>query len=219
MKSYTLTLTLLSPALAGAGEGFGAIVDSDIVFDEAGVPFIPAKRIKGCLLDSACEIRKIFEAAGIDYALPIEETFGRQGSESSAPVYFSNLMIEDYETVKAWLDFFLDDRRYKSVLSGDAILGTFTEIRRQTRIDKKYGTAAEGSLRTSRIIQKARVFTGEVIIETPDAIIPETIAMACANFRRFGTARNRGFGEIRCVLSEDGREISITKRLEELCAG
>jgi CRISPR/Cas system CMR subunit Cmr4 (Cas7 group RAMP superfamily) len=61
MKTYTLKLTLLSPCLIGSGEGFGAVIDSDIVFDEFGIPYIPAKRIKGCLRDSAIEVCEMFK--------------------------------------------------------------------------------------------------------------------------------------------------------------
>lgn len=217
MKTYHLKLELLSPALAGSGEGYGAIIDSDIVFDDIGIPYIPAKRIKGCLLDSANEVKDMFTSAGIGFNLPISNIFGDIGTEHSAPVYFSNLTIENYDQNKAWLKYYLKMGKYKNILSKENILECFTEIRQQTRIDETDGVAFEGSLRTSRLIRKGWTFTGEVVVEHPDQNILETLALACMNFRRFGTSRNRGFGEVRCTLLDGGNEISIQSRLEELC--
>ncbi len=217
MKTCQLKLELLSSALAGSGQGYGAIIDSDIVFDDIGIPFIPAKRIKGCLLDAANEIRDMFKSASICFDLPISHIFGEVGKEQSAPVYFSNLVIENYDATKAWLEYFLQSEKYKAFLSKNSILETFTEIRQQTRIDENDGTAAEGSLRTSRMIRKGQVFIGEISVDTSDKEILETLALACMNFRHFGTNRNRGLGEVRCRLMDGEKEISAQSKLEALC--
>lgn len=216
MKSYHIKLKLLSPALAGSGEGYGAIIDMDVVVDDIGIPYIPAKRIKGCLLDSIKEIKDMFELADIAFDLRIGEVFGKEGAKHSAPVYFSDLMIEDYTENRMWLEYFLNNKNYQSIISKDAILETFTEIRQQTRIDEEDGVAFEGSLRTIRLIKKDVIFTGEVFIEDPNQPVLETLSLACMNLRQFGTSRNRGFGEIQCDFS-GSNEISIQKRLEELC--
>ena len=107
---YTLKLELLSPALVGSGQGFGTVIDTDIVFDEAGIPFIPAKRIKGCLLDAFKEVKDMSGISEI-FNIQCEDIFGKIGSEKSAPVYFSNLVIENYETNKAWLQYYLSNKK------------------------------------------------------------------------------------------------------------
>lgn len=216
MKSYHIKLKLLSSALTGSGEGSGAIIDTDVVFDDIGIPYIPAKRIKGCLLDSIKEIKEMFKLAGIGFDLPVVDVFGKEGAKYSAPVYFSDLMIENYAENKVWLEYFLKNKNYKAIVSKESILETFTEIRQQTRIDEDDGVAFEGSLRTIRLIKKDVIFTGEVLIEDPKKHILETLSLACMNLRQFGTSRNRGFGEIQCDFS-GSNEISIQKRLEELC--
>jgi len=132
MEEYTLKIKLVSPALTASGEGFGAIIDTDIVFDEMGLPYIPAKRIKGCLLDSAREVKEMFEKSEINCPLCIKKTFGDAGTKTSAPVYISNLYIKDYAKNKEWLNYFLKSDDYKAVLSKEKILKTFTHIRRQT---------------------------------------------------------------------------------------
>ena len=66
MNNYKLVLELKSPTLIGSGSGFGAEIDTDIVFDELGLPYIPSKRIKGCLRDAIKEIEEMFSLAGVD---------------------------------------------------------------------------------------------------------------------------------------------------------
>ena len=102
MKSYTIEIQLISDAIIGSGEGFGSLIDTDIVFDGLGVPFIPARRIKGCLRDAARRCRddgqrrdyfiyrfeKEARSEGTQVFSLVEETFGRHGHVASAPVFF-----------------------------------------------------------------------------------------------------------------------------------
>jgi CRISPR-associated protein Csx10 len=215
MKAYQVKLELLSPTLIGSGEGFGLLIDTDIVFDDAGIPFIPSKRIKGCLLDSVKEVKELFDSSHIDYSINIETAFGKTGSSESGAVYFSNLTIEDYDINKAWLDYYLKNNKYPDLLSKERILETFTEIRQQTAIDN--GVAKDGALRTIRVIKKGFKFYGDVHIDNETEAIVNTLALACLNFRFIGTKRNRGFGEVHCSLLKDGNELPIKKKLEELC--
>ena len=45
-----LKVKLKSYTLCGSGEGRG-LIDSDIVFDRHGIPFIPGRRVKGLLVN------------------------------------------------------------------------------------------------------------------------------------------------------------------------
>ncbi|MGH7453354.1 MAG: RAMP superfamily CRISPR-associated protein [bacterium] len=217
MKKYQLRIELLSPTLAGSGVGFGSGIDTDVVFDDLGLPYIPAKRLKGCLRDAAEEVREMFSLAGIKAdQIQIENTFGETGNESAAPVYFSNLYLENHEQTQAWLRYFLKSNDYKHLVTSDRILDTFTEIRQQTKIDD--GVAFEHSLRTIRVLRKGLKFCGEVRFESDDEHILNTLLLACLNFRRFGTKRNRGLGEVSCfLLNEEGQAQSIADTLEALC--
>ncbi|MBF0103541.1 MAG: hypothetical protein HQK77_21800 [Desulfobacterales bacterium] len=215
MKTYQIKLKLLSPTLIGSGEGFGALIDTDIVFDDTGIPFVPSKRIKGCLLDSANEVEEMFNRSSILFQIDIETTFGKIGSATSGTVYFSNLTIDDYHNTKTWLDYYLKSNTYPEILSRERILQTFTEIRQQTAIEN--GIAKDGSLRTIRVIKKDIEFYGEIQIENETDSILDTLMLACLNFRFMGTKRNRGFGEIQCSLLDNGQELHIQKKLEERC--
>jgi len=216
MKEYSLRLELLSPTLAGSGLGFGASIDTDVVFDNLGIPYIPAKRIKGCLLDASRGVKEMFSLAGIRTDdLQIEHTFGESGSEHGAPVHFSNLYIKDYQLNKAWLNYFVKSKAYKNIVTPGRILDTLTEIRQQTRIGDN-GIAFEHSLRTIRVLQKGTEFYGDVQVQLDNEEITNTLLLACLNFRRFGTKRNRGFGEVRCSLLSDGKALTIEEKLEVL---
>lgn len=216
MSKYKIKLELISPTLVGSGEGFGAIIDTDIVFDEVGIPFIPAKRIKGCLRDSAMEVREMFDRSKIDFQLKINETFGMSGRENSTPIYFSNLTIQDYEQNKKWLEYLISKKEYSNILSKDRVLETFTETRQQTAIGSE-GVALAHSLRTIRVLKSGLIFYGEIEIEPEDPEITNTLIFACSNFRHLGTKRNRGYGEIGCKLIEGEQEIYIKEKLEEIC--
>jgi CRISPR-associated protein Csx10 len=226
MKTYNLKLTLQSPCLIGSGEGFGAVIDSDIVFDELGIPYIPAKRIKGCLRDSAIEVCEMFKQAEIKMFVLEEENsengfkiisrlFGNPGDEKPAQVYFSNLTIEKYEETVQWLRYLM--KEYKDIITRESIINQYAELRQQTAIDEGTGTAQEHSLRTIRVAKKGISFTGTIDIEEANDDLIALLYFACKNLRRMGTKRNRGFGSIECKLYEDSKEINFLAKLEELC--
>ena len=223
MTDYTLQVTFNSPTLIGSGEGFGATIDTDIVFDEVGLPYVPAKRVKGCLRDAVLEVCEMFDRANMKYYQPLQKqivlTFGSPGEEHSAPVYFSNLTIAKYEENKAWIAYFIRQEAYSGMLSRERILETFTEIRQQTAINKDDGVAKPHSLRTIRVLKKGFAFSGTLTIDDDShhANILTTLLLACANFRAVGTKRNRGFGEVRCVLlDKHEQELSIQDRWEAI---
>lgn len=216
MKTYRLQVELKSQTLIGSGEGFGAIVDTDVVFDDVGLVYIPGKRCKGVLRDSALEVLEMFELAIQDAPAPltpahIERCFGLPGQAASTPVAFSNLTLEQYDDNYRWLNALLAQKKYAGILSRDRILSTFTELRRQTAIDSETGVADDHSLRTVRVLKKGLVFSGTIRIDEdgPQQDILNLLIFACANLRGIGTKRNRGFGEVRCTLWDGERRLSL----------
>lgn len=233
MNTFYLKMTLRSDTLFGSGEGFGAIIDNDIVFDEVGIPYIPAKRIKGCLRDAADETFRMFREAKLTfppqanggtindtereayYANLLANVFGRGGGTTGG-AYFANLMIDEYDCNKAWLSYL--SKQHKHILAKDAIMDAFTTIRQQTAIDEETGVAKDQSLRTVRVARKGMVFYGEIRVSFDEPYIQEILALACLNLRHIGTSRNRGFGEVECCLLDEHREsVSVLDKLEGLC--
>ncbi len=215
MNNFKLEIKLEGPALIGSGVGFGAEIDTDIVFDEFGLPYIPAKRIKGCLREAINEITDMFSMAEIDAVkIDINKTFGKAGEKDLAPVYFSNLYLPDYEKIRAWLNYLTNE--YSTFITHDRIIEHFTEIYQQTKIDK-YGVADEHTLRTIRVLRKGLRFEGQVKVDSDEEIILNTLLLACQNFRQLGTKRNRGYGKITCVLYDSTNKLDAKPLLEEIC--
>jgi len=226
MKTYTIKITLKSPCLIGSGEGFGAVIDSDIVFDDLGIPYIPSKRIKGCLRDSAIEVCEMFESSQINlidltkdnqkngYQI-VSAIFGNPGDDKPAPVFFSNLTIEGYGVITEGLHYLISIS--SSIINRESIINQYTELRQQTAIDETKGVAKEHSLRTIRVAKKGLIFEGTIDFDEDNDEWLTLLFFACKNFRFMGTKRNRGFGAIECRLFEDSREINLIDRLEALC--
>ena len=62
---YTLTIKLLSPTLLMSGQG-DVNTDSTIVHDRYGIPYIPAKRVRGVLYESALEVAEMMELSNLN---------------------------------------------------------------------------------------------------------------------------------------------------------
>jgi len=223
--NYQITVRLLADALIGSGEGFGAIIDTDVVFDEVRIPYIPGRRFKGCLRDSANEVLGIFDKCAINGFIStdknngrfrvIDEIFGTP--EDPSLLHISNLTIGDYENNKNCLRYF--NKKYPYILPKDEIISYFTIIRQQTKIDAR-GLAEENSLRTIRAVKKGFTFEGNISADTDNDAgngnVGRLLWLACLNLRHMGTKRNRGFGEVECSLSEiNSRKFAAD--LESVC--
>lgn len=218
MRDYKIKIQLLSDVLPGSGEGFGAIIDTDIVFDEIGLPYIPAKRIKGCLRESAHDVCEMLEMSSFSEP-PIKLTtdssesefsiinkyFGSRGQEKSSPFYLTNFKLPEYDSNFTVLSYFQE--RYPNIISIDRVVKFFTSMRQNTAIERESRVADDHSLRTSRVLKKGIEFEGFVKILDEDKEFEQLLALACLNFRRFGSMRSRGFGEIKCGLFYENQEI------------
>ncbi len=88
-----LTIKLLSDLCTYSGDTYNSVVDTDVVYDENGIPYIPAKRIKGCIREAAKEMADL----GIGTS-QIDEIFGKEGNQNSA-FSLSNAYIENFPRV------------------------------------------------------------------------------------------------------------------------
>ena len=83
-----IKLELISDLCTSSGDTVSGIIDTEICYDENGIPYIPAKRVKGCLKEAALELK---DALGNEFD---EETFtklfGKSGDDRSASLVISN---------------------------------------------------------------------------------------------------------------------------------
>lgn len=224
MEEIKFKIKTLSPILPGNGQTFGSLIDSDVVFDEIGLPIIPAKRIKGLLRDSAIEVLDMFKLSNTTNKLDLSETnneynlvnsiFGLPGESRQACLNIDNLYIIDYAVIYKEIEDLLISK-YNKFINKNDIIENFTEIRKQTSIDPTTQTAKKHSLRTIRVVKKGIEFeTNFVINYNIEEAIP-LLVLATKNLKRMGTKRNRGFGEIKCSLELSDKQKKYW-RLDEI---
>lgn len=214
MREYTILIKLESHCLLGSGEGWGSVIDTDIVFDRIGLPYFPARRLKGCLRESALEVLEMLEGTGLkkfDHHI-MEATFGRPGACEGADVIFSNLLLPNYKEIVSWLRWGFQE--LNGLLSPETIVTAFTSLRQQTSITRE-GIAEDGSLRTCRVLKSGLTFTGSIILKSENREILNLLALSCANLRYVGTMRTRGYGRVKCSLKEGELDLS-SRAIDEL---
>lgn len=209
MEEIKLRIKTLSPILPGNGQTFGSLIDSDVVFDDYGLPIIPAKRIKGLLRDSAIEVLDMFKLSNVTDKLDffkhekedniVSRIFGLPGNNKQTCLYIDNLYITDYTTIYKEIENLLSSK-YNKFINKNDIIDNFTEIRKQTSIDAESQTAKKHSLRTIRVVKKGLEFETILVINHNIEEAINLLVLAAINLKRIGSKRNRGFGEVECSL-------------------
>ena len=200
MKEYMLAIETLSPLHLGNGQE-GIIVDAEVTHDELGIPYIPAKRLKGLLYESALEITEMFD----EYKKELNLIFGKKDGKGNpfpnSLIRLDNLYIENYESQRASWNYLKQE--YKGIFDEADILDTYTQLRFQTKIDRKSGTAKEGSLHNMRVVDADIKFVGKLILDTTDSNCEKLLKLAVSNLRYIGAKRNRGCGHVNCSLKQE----------------
>lgn len=202
-KKRQIKITLLSDLCVGSGYSFAGIIDSDVCYDDCGIPFIPGRRLKGCMKEAAQTTL---------YALLSEEevntVFGKRGQNTAAGIYVSDARIGDYETYHKELKACMKDDKMKGIVTPHKILEMYTTIRAQTKIERESGTADDQSLRFTRIVNQMNAVTKEKMVFFADLIYEESqeenifdILLATKNI---GLHRNRGLGNVKMEWNQEG---------------
>jgi CRISPR-associated protein Csx10 len=124
-----IKLLLKSDLCAHGGDGFSGIVDMDLVYDVDGLPFIPAKRLKGLLRESALEILDFDNGYNGVY----NEMFGEAGKAEGGSLKLGNGRIVEHERG-----------------------GNITALRTRTAMEN--GRAKDKSMRVMRVVNKGCAF-------------------------------------------------------------
>ena len=189
-----LQIKLLSDLCASSGETYNSYVDTDVVYDDYGLPYIPAKRIKGCIREAALELVEwgLFEKS------LYENLFGKEGREKSL-FALDNAYLQDYEKLVADLNVCKDS----ALIHPQRVLGLYTYTRTQTAMTQA-GVADKGSLRTTRVVNKGMTF--EAVIQENVKLTEkqrELLEKAVSMVKHMGTGRTRGLGLVDCSLLEE----------------
>ena len=205
-----LKITLKSDMCAGSGESLGNRIDTDICKDSYGFPYIPARRIKGCLRESAEELAQL----GFEYATQdaISKLFGsRNGVEGSLEI--QDARIQNSQALHS----FIEKMRYeecstvlKEALHPERVAGIYTYRRGLTKLEK--GVKVDGSLRFINVLKhydpmdvkgnSEMVFTALIKCDVSgDAY--KLLAACCKSLRHIGMNRNRGLGNVRVEIEDN----------------
>ncbi len=206
MRNCKLKIELMSDLCVSDGSSYNSMIDTDICFDKYGFPYIPAKRIRGCLRECAIELN--------DWDDTISEKilFGEAGNmNNGALLRLGNAYIDNYDEEREFV------RKHEGhvVVHPQNVLGVYSYIRSQTSIDYETGIAKDHSLRTIRVANKGLVFVADV--EVDDRYYGE-LERCCRALRHMGVSRTRGMGEVKVSL-QDSNEDSLEGANAELVSG
>ena len=146
-----LRITLRSDLCAGSGESFGNSVDTDICISDAGLPYIPARRLKGCLRAEAVQLKKYGSKLATDEN--IQRLFGGKNGFEGILV-LENAVLDGAESMERWLKSVNADPSAEPILKDTARPGSvaslFSYVRGQTKMQK--GVPVDGTLRYTRVL-------------------------------------------------------------------
>jgi CRISPR-associated protein Csx10 len=174
-------MELLSDLCPASGNGFAGFVNTDVCFDGLGLPYVPAKRLKGCLRECGLDI------LSVDYSFSdaLKRLFGETGNFVSGTLKIGNGKLQNYSDIAANI--------------GDAhtseLAEVYTSVRSRTKMEGE--KAAEGMLRTARVLNKGQVYEFPVTLSDDDF---DFLKMCVKSLRGFGLNRSRGLGEVKCEL-------------------
>lgn len=198
MSDMILRLELLSDALPGGGASTSTGADRDIALDANGLPWIPARRVKGLLKLAG---RDLVDAGKISNQ-ELVSVFGDDGGHEGS-LRLSNGCLDGHATIARFVRKTSSTPSLAKVFPLERVVDEFTTIRAQTAIAFDEGTpgvAKRGSLRTSRVLRRGTAFTFTVDLPREHASVLET---CCKVARHAGSSWTRGLGEVRFTLHDE----------------
>jgi CRISPR-associated protein Csx10 len=210
----TLRIELKSGLCAGSGAGRPGFVDREVCFDRLGLPFIPGRSLKGLLRDAYRGLPPV-----VLTGLPREcDIFGGTGDIASGPIQVGNARLKSHPELSAWLDQVYADGKLRATIRREEVIGHFSEIRRQTAMDRESGAPLQDTLRATRVVRPGEDMVMEAGIEGLESGHRSAVALAAAALQEMGTARTRGLGEVKCSLWDGGTNLTAGA-IEKLRSG
>lgn len=203
-KKGILRIELQSDLCAGSGFSYAGIVDSDINYDSYGIPYIPGRRIKGCLKDTALSC--LYELYSEEV---IDTLFGKRAADRTCGLRIGNAYIDNYEKITSELKTAMDiSVNTDNYISGQSILEEFTSVLAQTKLEN--GVAEDNTLRFTRVVnQYSPIDKGNMVflseIEFDDEEDDTNERLLCATVKAtktIGLKRTRGMGSVCCSIKD-----------------
>lgn len=166
----------------GSGLSAGADIDTLVIKDKNGLPFIPGKTLKGIIREAVEDYVSFTKTCS---ETEVERAFGQSSADNSLNIikgeaFFSNATLDEDEQ-KIIISQNLEKQLYDTIAS--------------TAIDEK-GIAEDHSLRRKQVVIPCTLYA---TIQFVDESLVPIISQALGLVKRMGVNRNRGLG--RCTLS------------------
>ena len=193
-----MQIQLYSDLCAGTGKGFAAVIDNDTAIDELGLPYIPARRLKGCLREIAAMYMSQDE---------LDAIFGKSGEGHGGCLTIGDARLCGYQEMAEDIQ--------KNSLSHEEVTNLFCKVISQTEIDDETASAKDNSLRFTRVVDclspfdkdERLVFECEIACpgyeEKPEGQNRSPLEKLVTRLHHIGYRRNRGLGAVRCTLVPD----------------
>lgn len=196
-KKAKLIIKFKSDVCVSSGYSYAGIIDSDICYDKYGLPYIPAKRLKGCFRDTAKNLLSEY----ID-GERISKLFGRPGEAQAGSLVIYNAQVKNRDNVVEEIEAVRD--RYPDDFGTQRIIEQFSRIIAQTAIEDD--VASDTSLRYTRVINHFSPIDGEEMVFEAlvkyDSDYEQDLIKIIKATRHIGLKRNRGLGVVSCSLEE-----------------
>lgn len=214
-KQGEIHITLYSDFCSGNGYSYYGTIDSEAEHDTFGLPFIPARRLKGCLRECA----RLLRDSGLweESTDPLNYLFGVSGDDFTKGIRIENAYISGYEQIEVGLKLLQENKEIKKYISPDEVLDLFSNIKAQTRMEN--GVADDNSLRFTRIIHQFSPFDKEnrlefiAKVEYPDGQ-EDKLKQICKALRHIGMNRNRGLGCVKCEFKAEDKAADTKDNIE-----
>lgn len=193
MKILQLTIELKSDMCCGTGTGDGVQFDTVSAYNDYGLPYIPAKRLKGLLREQA----EFLIACNPENKNFVEILFGK--GEQAGALIVNNAEIKNVRNLKEDLDKLFKSQ--PSLYNPSAVAEYYTVARHATQM--KNGVAKPKSLRTIGAVPSGTIFEATLYLDDSSSSEKVEFLRKCAKLlRHIGLNRTRGYGEAVCTLEE-----------------
>ena len=193
MKILQLTIELKSDMCCGTGTGDGVQFDTVSAYNDYGLPYIPAKRLKGLLREQA----EFLIACDPKNKGFVEILFGK--GEQAGALIVNNAEIKNVSNLKEDLDKLFKSQ--PSLYNPSAVAEYYTVARHATQM--KNGVAKPKSLRTIGAVPSGTIFEATLYLDDSSSSEKVEFLRNCAKLlRHIGLNRTRGYGEAVCTLEE-----------------
>ncbi len=207
MIQYTIKILLLSETTFSSGDGVAGIIDREVEKDVDGIPYLRGRTLKGLLSEEVDNlIATITDSATREKWLEIaDHLFGQPGSTLNTQ---SLMHVGDACLSEKFRQAISMAIKAEQITQTET-LNALTTVRRQTAIDDNTGIAAEGSLRSFRVILRQQTFLANLLFhQEPTPPMLALLQVSVLALRRVGSSRNRGWGHIKCSLWQNDQDVT-----------